>query len=350
MKLRAKNHYYIGVKTSGSVNRSDEKGVTVKVGGRSVEKPLWEQQSFLEMVFRFIALLCLVGWGGSVIYIASHAGSMEDTYFRARDLASYFFTAIWIFIFFYAQYRVVPRFIHRDLECHIGLWHAGGSLALLIFGALQVMVPQTKSDLPSGLLFWITLLGEAAFIGNVMWSYVSGEREVPLLPVVPSAKTTPERVADPGPKNGGWPKSPVKLFGIGAAFFACGGLISIILNVPSFPVPVPISGQMHFLPYGVLWLVAAVPFGVFALLYKFLMDAQKIAFEESLNRLHFIVTIIAVFDMVRVFMAWEQKLISKMLELYFGPEFEWLTGLFVLSAIVFVINIFKSGSQTPSRT
>jgi len=38
------------------------------------------------------------------------------------------------------------------------------------------------------------------------------------------------------------------------------------------------------------------------------------------------------------------------LELYFGPEFEWLTGLFVLSVIVFVINVFKSGSQAPSRT
>jgi hypothetical protein len=54
--------------------------------------------------------------------------------------------------------------------------------------------------------------------------------------------------------------------------------------------------------------------------------------------------------MVRVFMAWEQKLVSKMLELYFGPEFEWLTGLFALSVIVFAINIFKSGSQAQSRT
>jgi hypothetical protein len=315
-----------------------------------VEKPLWEQQSFPEKLFRFIALLCLVGWGGSAIYIASHVGSMEDAYFRACDLASYFFTAIWIFLFFYAQYRFVPRFIHGDLDRRVGLWHAGGSLTLVIFGALEVMLPQTKSDLPSSLLFWITLLGEAAFIGNVMWSYVNGERELPVLPVVPSAKSTPEHVPNASSKNMGWPKSPAKLFGIGTAFFAGGGIVSIILNVPSYPIPFPISGQMHFLPFGVLWLVAAVPFGVFALLYKYLMDAQKIVFEESLNRIHFSVTMVAVFDMVRVFMAWEQKLVSKMLELYFGPEFEWLTGLFVLSIIVFVINIFKSGSQTPSRT
>jgi len=315
-----------------------------------VDQPLWEQQSFPEKLFRFIALLCLVGMGGSVIYVASHVGSLEDAYFRARDLTSYFFTSIWIFLFFYAQYRVVPRFIHRDLDRRVGLWHAGVSLALLSFGAMHVMLLEAKSDVPSSLLFWITLLGEATFIGNVIWSYVSGEREVPVLPVVPSAKRTPEHVPDAGPKNMGWPKSPAKLFGIGAAFFAGGGLVSLILNMPSFPIPVPISGQMHFLPYGVLWLIAAVPFGVFALLYKFLRDTQRIVFEESLNRIHFVVTIIAVFDMVRVFMAWEQKLVSKMLELYFGPEFEWLTGLFVLSVIVFVINVFKSGSQTPSRT
>ena len=315
-----------------------------------MDQPLWEQQSFPEKLFRFIALLCLVGMGGSVIYVASHVGSMEDAYFRARDLTSYFFTSIWIFLFFYAQYRVVPRFIHRDLDRRVGLWHAGVSLALLSFGAMHVMLLEAKSDVPSSLLFWITLLGEATFIGNVIWSYVSGEREVPVLPVVPSAKRTPEHIPDAGPKNMGWPKSPAKLFGIGAAFFAGGGLVSLILNMPSFPIPVPISGQMHFLPYGILWLVAAVPFGAFALLYKFLMDAQKIVFEESLNRIHFVVTIIAVFDMVRVFMAWEQKLGSKMLELYFGPEFEWLTGLFLLSVIVFVINVFKSGSQAPSRT
>lgn len=315
-----------------------------------MEKPFWEQQSFPEKLFRIIVLLCLVGCGGSAIYVTSHVGSMEDAYIRARDLASYFFTAIWIFVFFYAQYRVVPRFIHCDLNRRVGVWHAGGSLWALLFGAMYGALLEAKSDIPSSVLFWITLLGEGVFIGNVMWSYVSREREVPVLPVVPSAKQTPEHVADDNPRNMGWPKSPVKLFGIGAAFFAGGGLISVILNVPSFPIPVPISGQMHFLPYGVLWLVAAVPFGVFALLYQFLRDAQKIVFEESLHRIHFVVTIIAVFDLVRVFMAWEQTLVSKMAAFYFGPEFEWLTGLFVLSVIVFVINIFKSSSRAPSRT
>ena len=312
-----------------------------------MDQPIWEQQNFPERLFRFIILVCLVGFGGSFIYVASHAGSMEDAYFRARDLASYLFTAIWIFGFFYAQYRWLPRFLHRDLNRHIGLAQVVGSFLLLVFGALKAMLPQVKSDLPSSVLFWMTLLGETVFIGNAIWSYVSGERELPVLPVVPSAKRTPEPVPDPRPKNFGWPKSPAKLFGIGAAFFAGGGLISIVLGVPSFPIPLPFDGQMHFIPYGALWLAAAIPFGFFAVLYWYLSDALKIVFEESLNRAHFLVTIVATFDLVRVFMAWEETLVSKMAALYFGPEFQWLTVFYLLSAAVFVINAYRS-SQSKS--
>ena len=210
-----------------------------------MEMPLWKQKGFPEKLFRFIVLLCIVGWGLSVIYVASHTGPLEDPPVRARDLASYFFTAIWIFVFLYAQYRLVPRFIHRDLDRRVGLWHAAGSLALLLAGALNAEFPHGKSDVPSSLLFWMTLLGEGVFIGNVIWSYVRGEATVPLLPVVPSAKRTPEQVSDDGPGNLGWPKSPVKLFGIGAAAIAAGGLISLILDVPSFKIPVPWSGEVR---------------------------------------------------------------------------------------------------------
>jgi len=309
-----------------------------------VEQPLWEQQSFPEKLFRLIVLVCIVGWGLSLIYIASHVGPLEEPPTRTRDLASYFFTAALIFIFFYVQYRVVPRFIHRDLDRRVGLWHAGGSLALLLIGALNVLLPQGKTDVPSRLLFWMMLLGEAVFLGNVIWSYVRGEHAVPLLPLVPDAKTKtkPERIPDDSAKNMGWPKSAAKLFGIGAAVFAVGGIISLILDVPSYKIPVPWSGQVHFLPYGLLWLAAAAPFGVFAVLYKFLMDAQDLVFEDSLNRIHFVATIIAVLDMVRVFAGWEQAMVSKFAAFYLGPEIQWLVVLFGLSAVVFAINAIRS--------
>ena len=313
-------------------------------------RSLWEEQVSPEKLFRLIVLICIVGWGLSAIYIVSHVGSMEDAYVHTRDLGSYFFSAIWIFVFFYAQYRLVPRFIHRDLHYRVGLWQAFGSLALLIVGALHVVWPQTKSDVPSSLLFWITLLGEGVIIGNVIWSYLSGEPDVPFLPVVPDAKTTPEHVTDDSAKDLGWPKSPAKLFGIGAAVFAVGGLISLILDMPSLKIPVPWSGQMHFLPFGCLWLAAAAPFAIFAMLYKFLMDGQGLVFGEALNRIHFVVTIIAILDLVRVFMAWQQAMASKLAALYFGPEIQWLAVLFGLSAVVFAINAYRSYRRTAVRT
>ncbi len=102
-----------------------------------------------------------MGWGISVIYIASHIGPLEEPPTRTRDLASFLFTAAWIFVFFYAQYRLVPRFIHRNLDRRVGLWHAGGSLALLIIGALNALFPHGKSDVPSSLLFWMISAGGA---------------------------------------------------------------------------------------------------------------------------------------------------------------------------------------------
>jgi hypothetical protein len=315
-----------------------------------VEKPFWEQQSFPEKLFRLIVLGCIVGWGLSAIYMVSHVGSMEDAYVRARDLAWYFFAAIWIFVFFYAQYRLVSRFLHRNLDRRVGLWHAGGSLALLIVGALNALLPQTNADVPSGVLFWITLLGEAAFIGNVIWSYVQGEPKVPFLPIVPTAKTTPERVRDDSPKNMGWPKTPENLFGIGAAVFAAGGLVSLILNMPSSKVGVPWSGQLHFLPMGLLWMAVAAPFALFAMLYKYLVDAHGLVFEESMNRIHFVVTIIAVLDLVRVFMVWAAWTGTKFAEFYFGNEFQWVAVLFGLSAVVFSINAYRSYRRTAART
>jgi hypothetical protein len=142
----------------------------------------------------------------------------------------------------------------------------------------------------------------------------------------------------------------VKLFGIGAGFFAGGGIVSLILNFPAFKFPVPWFGQLYFMPIGLLWLAAAVPFGIFAMLYKLLIDSYDLPFEESMNRIHFAVTIIAVLDMVRVFGAWQQAMVSKLAAFYFGPEFEWLYVLFGLTVLVFAINAFRSYQRKAART
>jgi hypothetical protein len=310
---------------------------------------LFEKGLSPEKLLRIIVLFCLVAMGGSIIYIASHAADMSTTLARFKDLASYSFTAIWIFAFFYAQYRVVPRFTKIALNERFGYAQSLGGAALLLVGALHAVLPQTSADVPSGILFWITLVGEGVFIANVVWSYTHAGEAVPVIAVVGATKPTPTRLGDESAKNLGWPKSPVKLFGIGAGFFAAGGVVSLVLNFPAFKFPVPWSGQLYFMPIGLLWLSAAVPFAIFAMLYKVLIDSYELPFEESMNRIHFAVTIIAVLDMVRVFSAWQQGLSSKWYASFFAPEYGWLCVLFGMGALVFAINAFRSYQRKAAR-
>ena len=303
-----------------------------------------EKQLSPEKLLRLVVLFCLIGMGSSAIFVAGHVGSLSASFARVHDLTSYFFTAIWIFVFFYAQYRVVPRFTKRSLGDQLGYLQSLVALALLLIGALNAVQPHASEDVPSAMLFWMALAGEGLFILNVIWSYAHGAE------VAPVATGVPVHVADESVKDFGWPKSPVKLFGIGAAVFAVGGIISIILGLPSFKIPVPLAGHLYFLPIGCLWLAAATPFAMFAVLYRFLVDKHRLVFEESLNRMHFVVTIIAVLDMIRVFMSWQQAMVSKLAELYFGPEFEWLAVLFGLSAIVFVLNAYRTFRRSAART
>ena len=303
-----------------------------------------EKQLSPEKLLRLIVLFCLIGMGGSAIFVAGHVGSLSAGFARVHDLTSFFFTAIWIFSFFYAEYRVLPRFTKRHLGDHLGYLQSLVALALFLIGALNALQPHASGDVPGAMLFWMALAGEGVFILNVIWSYTHGAE------VAPAATAVPVRVAAESVKDFGWPKSPIKLFGIGAAAFAAAGIISIILGVPSFKIPLPLAGHVYFLPIGCLWLAAAAPFGVFALLYKFMVETHHLVFEESLNRMHFVVTIFAVLDMVRVFMSWQQAMVSKLAELYFGPEFQWLAMFFGLSAAVFAINAYRSFRRNAART
>jgi heme/copper-type cytochrome/quinol oxidase subunit 1 len=165
--------------------------------------------------------------------------------------------------------------------------------------------------------------------------------------VVPAASAV--AVPDDKLKNMGWPKSPVKLFGIGAAVFLAGGLLSLSLHVPSFKIPVLWSGKVHFVSFFYLWLAAAAPFAIFAALYKYLIDVHRLPFAESMNRIHFVVTIIAVLDLVRVFVSWEEAMISTLAALLFGPQFVTLAVLALFDFVVFAVSAIDSYRRSVAR-
>ena len=305
-----------------------------------------------EKLFRVIVIACLSAMGFAMIYVASHVSRLDAPAValgRFKDLASYCFAALWIFVFFYAQYRVVPKLTKVPLDDRFGYAQSLGAAALLLVGALYTVLPQTSMDVPSGILFWIALLGEGVFIANVVWSYTHAGPRPPVLPL--EGVTTPAvaKLRDESVKNLGWPKSPVRLFAIGAGFFAAGGLISVVLNSPSFKFPVPWSGELHLLPFGLLWMACAVPFAIFAMLYQFFIDSYRLAFEDSMTRIHFVLNIVIVFVVVRDFGDWQQAMVSKSWAFYFTPQFAWLYLLYFLSALVFAISAFRSHRRIPSR-
>jgi hypothetical protein len=82
------------------------------------------------------------------------------------------------------------------------------------------------------------------------------------------------------------------------------------------------------------------------MLYQYLMDAHNLIFEDSMNRIHFVVTIIAIVDLVRVFSAWEQWMGTKFATFFYGSEFQWLVVLLGMSAVVFGINAYRSYRRT----
>jgi hypothetical protein len=317
-----------------------------------VAQDLFDKKLSPEIIFRIVALACLVAMAFALIYVGSHASQLDADpvrLTRSKDLAAYFFIAIWIFVFFYLQYRFVPRLTKVPLDDRFGYAQSLGGAGLLFVGALHALMPQTSMDVPSGVLFWLTLLGEGVFIANVVWSYTHAGAKPPVVPRVSVTKPVASKLGDTSVKNLGWPKSPVKLFAIGAGFFAVGGLASLVTNFPSFKFPVPWSGEMHFLPFGVLWFAAAVPFAIFAMLYQVLIDSYGLVFEDSMNRIHFWVTIIAVFVMVRAFTDWQQSMISKTWAFFFPPQYEWLYLLLFLSLMVFVLSAYRSFRRLPSR-
>lgn len=274
-----------------------------------------------ENALRFISLFCFVGAGLSIL--ASHDGGGPGNFVGRQDLITYFFVGLGIFVFFYVQYRLVPRFTKRTLNVRLGYWQALGGFALLLIGTLHEMLLGEYGVLPSFLLWLIALVGESVFVLNVVWSYTHGD--------VQAAAKVHEQSTILRDFDLGWPKSPIKLFGIAGVFLGAIGILSITLDLPSFKVPLPWGTHRHLIPIGWLWLGAATPFVIFTLLYQILVWLGGTRVQQSLTRLHFAVTIIAVLGLSRLYVPWERALAT-----------EWLLTLLGASTVIFGINAIRT--------
>jgi len=238
--------------------------------------------------------------------------------------------ALRIFVFFYLQYRLVPRFTKRTLNVRLGYWQALGGFALLLIGVLQELILGEYGVLPS-LLFWlIAVIGESVFVLNVVWSYPHGD--------VHASANLPEQSTNLADSDFGWPKSPIKLFGIAGIFLGAIGILSTTLGLPSFKVPLPGGTHGHLIPIGWLWLGAATPFAIFTLLYGILVWMGGTNVQHSLTRLHFAVTIIAVLGLSPVHVPRQR-----------AAAMEWLLAVLGASTVIFAINAIRTFRPSTAR-
>lgn len=292
---------------------------------------------------RIIAICCLVASGSSAIFIAGHVGSRTVKFAQAHDLLQYSTTAFFIFALFYVEERLLRQFMSRPLDVRLAYWQYCGSLACTLAGAWNIVAPFGLTDF-SGRMLWATaMVGEAVLVLNLVRSYSQDEDAAAPAPQL--SRIAARSAGD----DFGWPKSPAKLFAIGAGVLAGGGVLSMVFNFPAMKLPVPFAGQVHLLPFGCLWIVTATPFMIYARLYKRLTDTYRIEFDQSLNRVHFLVTIVAVVILIKDFAAWQQTLVSQMAALYASPDLQWLAAPFILSVIVFMLNVYRSFPPAAKR-
>jgi hypothetical protein len=347
-----------------------------------------------DKVLRLLALLCFVASGIIAATTMNHPRARSSYFSTQHDLIIYFNVLILLFLFFYFQYLVVRKFTRQTLNIPLGYAQAIGCLLFVLFGALRLAHPAANLDAgystsdPQGqMLGLIAFFGEITFVANVVWSYMHPQlaptagmkasyapassaalRNSSVAPTLGKSKIPVAR-KEVAPWS--WPASAVKLFGVSAAFFWAGGLISIVLNFPSLRFPFPFGNEVFLVPFGSLWLAAGVPFALFAALYWSLAGklgspssnpwlAKPVAtpslakplsprtpvndevFSEPLTRIHFLVTLAAALDMIRLWTAWGTSVGSTYLRFYLHRDTIEVLIFFGAALALFALNVFST--------
>ena len=353
-----------------------------------------------ERLLRLLALFCFVASGIIAASTMNHPRTLSSYFSTQHDLIVYFSALILLFLFFYFQYLIVPKLTRQPLSIPVGYVQVIGCLLFVLFGALRLGHPAANLDAgysthdPQGqMLGLIAFFGEITFVANVIWSYVHPQPAPPASVKTPyaPAPTAALQTSSPAPtlaqsKTGStpwsWPNSAVKLFGTSAAFFWAGGLISILLNFPSLRFPFPFGDEIRMVPFGCVWLAAGAVFTLFAGVYWALggklaspsynlRSANAVGkpapanvssagkpvkdqfFSETLTRIHFLVSLAAAFDTIRLWTSWGTSIGSTYLRFYLRHDTIEVLIFFAATLALFalnVVNAFRSARNMPRRS
>jgi len=156
------------------------------------------------------------------------------------------------------------------------------------------------------------------------------------------AYVKPQAAADKLVGTIGWPRSPFRLFGIAAVFFVVMGTLFINLSLLKTQLPILRNGQITQVLAGYLVLLVAVPFAIFAVGYGGIEFGASRVFEESPTRMHFVCTLFAVLEAIRVYMSWAASTANRSPEIITSNKFGGAISFLILAVGTFVWNLCTS--------
>ena len=140
----------------------------------------------------------------------------------------------------------------------------------------------------------------------------------------------------------GWPKSPTLSFGIAAVFFVVSGTILTKTGLLSVRLPIMRDGQIGRIPAGNLWVLIAVPFGIFALIYGAVEFGAGREFNESSTRIHFVCTFFMVIEAIREYVSWAESTGKMSPDVITMATFAGVIAFSILTLATFAWNLATS--------
>ena len=260
-------------------------------------------------ILREGAFLSLAGAGVSIII------AVKTQALWARELIAYLMCPLLVFAFLFIEYKVVEALIKRQLDLRLGYVQALGCAVIALYGVISVLFAGS-SDMPApaGLservLLWLCLFGEGAFIANVIRTYQNNKPPQPQLSAAQRSAPATVRLQVPVERRSvavrpsDWPNSPSAIFGIATAFFAAIGIVFAKIGFPGSEAWVSWNGNAFPMPAVYLCPLCALPFAMFALIYFFLERGGGWTPSQSATRIHFVCTLFAVMEAIRVYLSW----------------------------------------------
>ena len=310
-------------------------------------------------LLHYVCFFCLIVWGGSAAVVASHVGSMAAWFESTRQLALLNFFGLLTFGFFYIQYAAVERVVGRELNEKLGHLQVSGSAVLFLVGVLADVAALVSNHprfaaiaLGDTLLVVICILGEGAFLVNVVMTFVLAKNSVVAAhAVIPISRPASTRAASPIAaaqkiaSRFDWSSSPATIFGVAAAFFILAG----ILLIEKSPVRVPFvkDGAIIYVSPGYLWLPLAIPFAFFAVAYWLIEIFTGWTFDRSATRTNFLCTVLAVIDAIRIYWSWSVTTSNVTSQAPGVADFFGVFAFLALAAGTLIWNIWAARNVPP---